>query len=371
MTSGRKRIVVAMSGGVDSSTVAALLASQGHEVIGVTMQLWDYGEGGDGDAGCCTLDDVRDARRVAERIGISHYVVNYMDVFKNYIVEDFINKYLSGRTPNPCVLCNQFVKFNFLLKRTLELDADYLATGHYATIERDETTGRRFLSKAADGAKDQSYFLFALTQAELSRVLFPLGGYSKAEVRALAEGFNLDVSNKPDSQEICFVTGGNYREFLKNHADINNPGGEIVDTEGTVLGRHDGIHTFTVGQRRGLGLGGGRGGEEGGKPLYVLRIDPGSNRVVVGYKDQMLSSRLVAHNLVWSSELPVPGSAIGIKAKIRHRHAESDATVTPNDDSTALVEFSEPQRALAPGQAVVFYEGRRVLGGGWIGEVLA
>jgi len=352
----KKRILVAMSGGVDSSTTAAILKREGHDVIGVTMQLWDYG---DGEGGCCSADDVRDARRVADQIGIPHYVVNYMNIFKKYIVEDFIGKYLSGKTPNPCVLCNQFMKFNFLLRRAMELGAEYLATGHYAGIE--EEGGRFYLRKAKDEIKDQSYFLFSLTQSELRRIIFPLGSMTKSEVRGIAKEMNLRVANKPDSQEVCFITGGDYRDFLKAHTEIENKRGEIVDMEGNVLGYHDGVFSFTVGQRRGLGI-------AKGKPLYVVKVDTEENRVVVGEEKDIFRTALIADNVIWADE-PLSGGS-QIKAKIRYRHRESDAVVHTQSSGEALVKFKTPQRAMTPGQAVVFYNGNRVLGGGWIREVL-
>lgn len=352
----KKRILVAMSGGVDSSTTAAILKREGHDIIGVTMQLWDYG---DEEGGCCSADDVRDARRVADQIGIPHYVVNYMDVFRKYIVEDFIGKYLSGKTPNPCVLCNQLMKFNFLLRRAMELEADYLATGHYAGIE--EEGGKFYICKAKDEIKDQSYFLFALTQKELRRIIFPLGSMTKNEVRAVAKEMNLRVANKPDSQEVCFITGGDYRDFLKVHTKIGNKKGEIVDAGGNVLGYHDGVFSFTIGQRRKLGI-------AKGKPLYVVKVEPEENRVVVGEEKDIFKTVLIADNVIWANE-PPSGEA-QIKAKIRYRHRESDAVVHAKSDKEALVEFKTPQRAMTPGQVVVFYEGNRVLGGGWIREVL-
>jgi tRNA-specific 2-thiouridylase len=352
----KKRILVAMSGGVDSSTTAAILKREGHDVVGVTMQLWDYG---DGEGGCCSADDIRDARRVADQIGIPHYVVNYMDIFKKYIVEDFINKYISGRTPNPCVLCNQFMKFNFLLRRAMELGAEYLATGHYAGIEEDG--GKLYIRKAKDEIKDQSYFLFALTQKELRRIIFPLGSMTKNEVREIAKEMNLRVANKPDSQEVCFITGGDYRDFLRVHTRMNSKRGEIVDTDGNVLGYHWGIFSFTVGQRRGLGI-------AKGKPLYVIKVEPELNRVVVGEEKDILRTALIADNIIWADEPPL--GEVQIKAKIRYRHRESDAVVHTKSNEEALVEFKTPQRAMTPGQAVVFYKGDRVLGGGWIREVL-
>jgi tRNA-specific 2-thiouridylase len=354
----KKRILVAMSGGVDSGTTAALLKSEGHDVIGVTMQLWDYG---DADGGCCSADDVRDARRVADQIGIPHYVVNYMDIFKKYIVEDFVGKYLSGKTPSPCVLCNQFMKFNFLLRRALELGADYLATGHYARIETEEGTGKFYLNKALDKSKDQSYFLFTLAQEELKRIMFPLGSMTKDEVREVAKSMNLKVADKPDSQEVCFITGGDYRDFLKEYTEKKRERGKIVDVAGNVLAYHDGVHSFTVGQRRGLGI-------AKGKPMYVVRVEPETNRVVVGEEKDIFRSSLIANNISWADG--IPSDEIEVKAKIRYRHKEEDAVVKVDSDREALVEFKTPQRAMTPGQAIVFYKKERVLGGGWINEVL-
>jgi tRNA-specific 2-thiouridylase len=356
----KKRILVAMSGGVDSGTTAALLKNEGHDVIGVTMQLWDYG---DAEGGCCSADDVRDARRVADQVGIPHYVVNYMDIFKKYIVEDFVGKYLSGKTPSPCVLCNQFMKFNFLLRRALELGADYLATGHYARIETEEATRKFYLNKAVDSAKDQSYFLFTLTQNELRRIMFPLGSMTKDEVRDVAKSMNLKVADKPDSQEVCFITGGDYRDFLKEYTDNKRENGEIVDVEGSTLGYHDGIHSFTVGQRRGLRI-------SKGKPMYVVRVEPETNRVVVGEEKDIFRTGLVANNITWADADRVASEEIEVKAKIRYRHREEVALVKLQSDGEALVEFRNPQRAMTPGQAIVFYEEDRVLGGGWINEVL-
>ncbi|MGQ0792749.1 MAG: tRNA 2-thiouridine(34) synthase MnmA [Deltaproteobacteria bacterium] len=354
----KKRILVAMSGGVDSAATAAILKREGHDVIGITMQLWDYG---DADGGCCSADDVRDARRAAGEIGIPHYVVNYMELFKKFIVEDFINKYLDGKTPSPCVLCNQFMKFNFLLKRALELGADFLATGHYARIHEDG--GKRYLAKSVDRAKDQSYFLYTLGQRELARLMFPLGGMTKDEVRRTASNFNLGVANKPDSQEVCFITGGDYRDFIKSHADsAGASGGEIVDTEGRALGTHDGIASFTVGQRRGLGI-------SAGKPMYVVKIDRESNRVVLGGERDIFKTTLVANNVTWAAGEP-PSGEIEVKARIRYRHPESDAVIRLKSETESIVEFKTPQRAMTPGQAVVFYRGDRVLGGGWIDQVL-
>jgi tRNA-uridine 2-sulfurtransferase len=353
----RKRILVAMSGGVDSATTAALLKDDGHEVIGVTMQLWDYG---DAEGGCCSADDVRDARRVADQIGIPHYVVNYMELFKKYIVSDFVSKYESGQTPIPCVLCNQFMKFNFLLKRALELGADYLATGHYARIEREEKNGTFYLGKALDENKDQSYFLFTLTQKELRRLIFPLGSKRKAEVREIARRMNLNVASKPESMGVCFITGEKYRDFLDDYLKRGKQRGVIVDEDGNELARHNGIASFTVGQRRGLGI-------AKGKPMYVTRIDPEGNRVYVGAAKDLLRSTLVAENITWVAE--VPSGEVDVKAKIRYRHPANESILKITSGNRVFVQFKEPQRAITPGQAVVFYKEERVLGGGWIKEV--
>lgn len=353
----KKRILVAMSGGVDSATTAALLKEEGHEVIGVTMQLWDYG---DADGGCCSADDVKDARRVADQIGIPHYVVNYMELFKKYIVSDFVSKYESGQTPIPCVLCNQFMKFNFLLKRALELGADYLATGHYARIEREEKNGTFYLGKAFDENKDQSYFLFTLTQKELRHLIFPLGSKRKAEVREIARRMNLNVASKPESMGVCFITGEKYRDFLNDFLKRGKQRGPIVDEGGNKLGEHNGIASYTVGQRRGLGI-------AKGKPMYVTRIEPEENRVYVGESKDLLRSALVADNVTWVGE--VPRGVVDVKSKIRYRHPANDSILKITSADRVFVQFKEPQRAITPGQAVVFYKHERVLGGGWIKEV--
>jgi tRNA-specific 2-thiouridylase len=284
-----------------------------------------------------------------------------MDIFKKYIVEDFVGKYLSGKTPSPCVLCNQFMKFNFLLRRALELGADYLATGHYARIETEEGTGKFYLNKALDKSKDQSYFLFTLAQEELKRIMFPLGSMTKDEVREVAKSMNLKVADKPDSQEVCFITGGDYRDFLKEYTEKKRERGKIVDVAGNVLAYHDGVHSFTVGQRRGLGI-------AKGKPMYVVRVEPETNRVVVGEEKDIFRSSLIANNISWADG--IPSDEIEVKAKIRYRHKEEDAVVKVDSDREALVEFKTPQRAMTPGQAIVFYKKERVLGGGWINEVL-
>ena len=351
-----KRIVVAMSGGVDSATTAALLKSQGHEVIGMTMQLWDYGES---EGGCCSADEVCDARRVAYEIGIPHYVVNYMDSFRELVVSDFVSKYDSGETPIPCVLCNQFMKFDFLLKRALELDADFLATGHYARISRSAETGEYSLERAVDSTKDQSYFLFTLGQRELQRLIFPLGDKTKTEVRKIAEDMGLRVATKAESMGVCFITGSSYREFLDPYLERGKREGDIVDMEGNPVARHRGIASFTIGQRRGLGF-------AKGKPMYVVGIDAERNEVRVGEEKDLFSNALTAQNLSWVS-LP-PEGEIEVRSKIRYRHGAVPSRVTVTDDGKATVNFPEPQKAVTPGQAIVFYKDEAVVGGGWIKE---
>ncbi len=359
---GKKRIVVAMSGGVDSTTVAAILKQEGHEVIGITMQLLDYK---DAEGGCCSLDHVIDARRVAQELDIPHYVVNFIDSFKELVLKDYVAKYESGKTPIPCVLCNQYVKFDLLLKRAMELGADYLATGHYAKITNGD--GTYSLNKADDENKDQTYFLYTLKQKELSKLLFPLGSLKKDEVRELARSLNIKLAEKPDSTGVCFVPSDNYRDYLISQSAFTEKEGDIVNVEGEVLGKHRGIYSFTIGQRRGLGI-------ATGKPMYVVGIEPKKNRVIVGEEDKIYSNKLLAENISWvqtnnqielNSEEPFE-----VRAKIRNRHREDDAIVTMKSDTQAEIEFINPQRAITPGQAVVFYQDKKVLGGGWINRML-
>ncbi|MEX0999647.1 MAG: tRNA 2-thiouridine(34) synthase MnmA [Thermodesulfobacteriota bacterium] len=359
---GKKRIVVAMSGGVDSTTVAAILKQEGHEVIGITMQLLDYK---DAEGGCCSLDHVIDARRVAQELDIPHYVVNFIDSFKELVLKDYVAKYESGKTPIPCVLCNQYVKFDLLLKRAMELGADYLATGHYAKITNGD--GAYSLNKADDENKDQTYFLYTLKQKELSKLMFPLGSLKKDEVRELARSLNIKLAEKPDSTGVCFVPSDNYRDYLISQSAFTEKQGDIVNVEGEVLGKHRGIYSFTIGQRRGLGI-------ATGKPMYVVGIEPKENRLIVGEEDKIYSNKLLAENISWvqtnnqielNSEEPFE-----VRAKIRNRHREDDAVVTMKSDTQAEIEFINPQRAITPGQAVVLYQDKKVLGGGWINRVL-
>jgi len=362
-------IAVAMSGGVDSSTVAAMLVSRGHAVVGLTMQLWNQRRlpelASSGATGrCCSLDDVYDARRVAEQLGIPYYVVNFERQFERQVVEPFISEYLAGRTPIPCTLCNNFIKFDRFLEMADGVGAQQIATGHYARVTRDTSSGRYQLRKAADSAKDQTYFLFGLTQPQLARTMFPLGEMTKPEVRALAESMGLAVAAKGDSQEICFVPNGDYAAFLD--AYLRSTGrqpagehGEIVTTDGRTIGAHTGIHHFTVGQRRGLGI-------AAREPLYVISTDAATQRVVVGSNDELLRARLTATGVNWASwpGLPAPARA---QVKIRNKHHAAPGTLHPTQDADRVeVHFDEPQRAVTPGQAAVFYVGDLVLGGGWI-----
>src|SRR5690348_10654929 len=363
-------IAVAMSGGVDSSTVAAMLRAEGHNVVGLTMQLWNQRRlaGHEGmpesvQGRCCSLDDVYDARRVAETIGIPYYVVNHEERFERDVVRPFVEQYLSGRTPIPCSLCNNHLKFDQLLIVAQQIGADALATGHYARVEFDQARGRWLLKRPADRSKDQTYFLFGLTQEQLSRTLFPLGGMMKPEVRELARQHGLALAEKPDSQEICFVPGGDYKTFLDAYLaeqgdSLPDTAGELVTTDGRVIGEHAGIHNFTVGQRKGLGV-------ATGSPLYVLHIKGDQRQVVVGDQQNLYSKTLTVRrtNLISVTELHDP---MRVSVKIRHRHEPAPATIEKKGTDEILVTFDEPQRAITPGQAAVFYDGDIVVGGGWI-----
>jgi len=360
-----------MSGGVDSSTVAAMLRAEGHEVIGLTMQLWNQrrlaGSHGMPEAihgRCCSLDDVYDARRVAETLEIPYYVVNQENRFEHDVVRPFVEEYLSGRTPIPCSLCNNHLKFDQLLITARQIGADQLATGHYARVEFDAQGERWLLKRPVDRAKDQTYFLFGLTQEQLSRTLFPLGGMHKPEVRELAKQHGLALAEKPDSQEICFVPKGDYKAFIDAYLEeqgeaLPDTSGELVTTSGEVIGEHQGIHNFTVGQRKGLGV-------ATGSPLYVIQIRGDKREVVVGSGEELLTKTLKAKRLNWIS-IPNLIGPIRVTAKIRHRHEATAATVESAGNGEALVTFDQPQRAVTPGQAVVFYQDDVCVGGGWIG----
>jgi tRNA-specific 2-thiouridylase len=356
-----KRVVVGMSGGVDSSVTAGLLVRQGYDVVGITLNVWPELDGVDENTredACCALGAVEDARRVADRLGIRYYVMNFRDVFEEKVVKDFVEEYQRGRTPNPCVRCNQFIKFDALLARAQLLGADYVATGHYARVEQDPNSGRWLLRKAADPTKDQSYVLYVMTQDRLERALFPLGGLSKAETRELAEEWGLPVANKPESQDICFVPYKRYTEFLERHAPQTIREGPIVDTSGVEVGRHQGIAFHTVGQRRGLGL-------AVQEPRYVTALVAETNTVVVGTLDELMRRDCRLEDVNWV-KIPAPAAPIDTWARIRYRADVVPATVHPEGDGRARIEFSEPQRAVTPGQAVVFYDGEYVVGGGTI-----
>jgi tRNA-uridine 2-sulfurtransferase len=357
------RIVVAMSGGVDSSVAAALLARQGHEVIGLSMQLYDHsghsGSHGDGQVrfgSCCTIDDLYDARRVAGSLGIPHYIVNFERQFDATVVSNFIHEYTSGRTPIPCVHCNGDLKFATLAARAAGFGAEFVATGHYARVEQD-ASGASLLKRGLDPAKDQSYFLFTLTQAQLAHAMFPVGSMDKPAVREVARDLGLLVSEKPDSHEICFVSDGDHAAFLERHGASPAPG-MIRDVTGTVVGSHDGVHHFTVGQRKGLGL-------STGVRLYVVGIDADTSAVTVGPREALERTTLSASKVNWIGGVP-PASGTRATAQIRYRHREAAVSITPRADDRVDAEFDEPQYAIAPGQAVVFYDGENVLGGGWI-----
>jgi tRNA-uridine 2-sulfurtransferase len=362
-------IAVAMSGGVDSSTVAAVLLQQGRPIVGLTMQLWNQrrlpelqGEGPTQHR-CCSLDDVYDAKRVAQHLNFPHYVVNFEDQFEQRVVRPFVEQYLAGRTPIACTNCNTDVKFEPLLLMARQIGAERLATGHYARIRRNEQTGRYELLRARDDSKDQSYFLWGLTQEQLSRSEFPLGGLTKEEVRALAREVNLPVAEKPESMELCFVPNGNYVQFIHAYSrDVGKPisdaEGDIVTEDGTVLGHHTGVHNYTIGQRKGLGF-------AAGKPVYVLAIDTERNRIIVGEDDSLRTTSFKIENVNWIS-IAVPAAPLRAQVKIRHKHDPAPATVEALPGNRARITFDSPQRAITPGQAAAIYSGHIVLAGGWI-----
>ncbi len=369
--SARETIAVAMSGGVDSSAVAALLKEQGYDLVGLTLQLWNQRRlaGHEGmpesvQGRCCSIDDVYDARRVAERLGIPYYLVNQQERFEADVVKPFVSEYLAGRTPIPCTLCNNHLKFDQLLLTARQIGAERIATGHYARNQYDEARGRWILSRPADRTKDQTYFLFGLTQEQLAHTLFPLGEMQKPAVRVMAGEAGLEVAGKPDSQEICFIPGGDYQAFLRAYLDeqeqeMPDSAGELVTSSGEVVGQHTGIHNFTVGQRKGLGL-------TSANPLYVLAIHPESHQVTVGADEELLSREVRVNRVNWISVAEVTES-LRVMAKVRHRHEPRAATLMAGaEQGTALAIFDEPQRAITPGQAAIFYQGDEVVGGGWI-----
>jgi len=352
-----------MSGGVDSSTAIALLKDEGYECIGVSMQLWDYGKKDDPtgatEGSCCSLDDLYDARTVADRLGVPFYAVNVEEVFSKEVVGYFVKGYSQGMTPNPCVMCNSVLKFDVLLRKAAELEADFLATGHYARIEKGDA-GLKLL-KGVDAGKDQSYFLFTMTQGQLSRVLFPLGGMTKKEVRIAAKRFGLKTAEKKESQEICFVDDAGYGEFVS--ARLGPAQGDIVTADGRVLGAHNGVFNYTIGQRKGLGLSGG--------PYYVTEIDAVGGRLVVGPEEGLYSTGLTARDVNWIDKASAAQDVLdGVTVKTRYRHPGSPAQIIKLPDGSVEVIFSSPEKAVTPGQAAVFYKGDEVIGGGWIEKAI-
>jgi len=365
------KIAVAMSGGVDSSAAAAILKEQGHELVGFTMQLWNQRRGLTVDENgeplpsrCCSLDDVYDARRVAEELGFPFYVLNLENEFERDVVQPFVNSYLNGETPIPCVACNSRLKFASLDRLAAGLGCEKVATGHYARVEFDKTTNRYRLLRGRDPQKDQSYFLWELTQDQLSRALFPLGEMSKPDVRAAARRNNLAVAEKKESQEICFVPDGDYAGFIDRYLEAEEQtdrlpkSGDVVTSHGKVVGTHAGLHHYTIGQRRGLGI-------ADSQPLYVIGIESARNRVIVGYQDDLMSDEFNAGGVNWIA-VDDPTEPVVAEVRVRYRHKAAAATIIPLPDNRARVTFAEAQRAITPGQATVFYRGDEVLGGGWI-----
>jgi tRNA-specific 2-thiouridylase len=351
-----KKVIVAMSGGVDSSVAALILKQQGFEVIGITMQIWQESE--DNNKACCSLEAVSDARQVAGQLDIPHYVFNFREEFKSKVIDYFCQEYLVGRTPNPCIACNRHLKFESLLNKAIAMDLDYIATGHYARISRDNSTGLFKLSAGLDNSKDQSYALYSMNQYQLQHTLFPLGTYNKQEIRILAEKAGLSVSSKAESQDLCFVPSGRYGEFVDNYLGLERRPGLFRSSTGEILGHHKGIHHYTVGQRKGLGL-------PLGYPAYVTGIDPNTGTVWIGENHALYQSSLTAADVHYISGIPWENPK-NLTIKIRYSSPRVPALITPLDRNRMRVDFDTPQRAITPGQAIVMYEGDQVLGGGTI-----
>lgn len=356
-----KKVAIAMSGGVDSSVAAGLLKDQGYDVVGITMQVWprdDFNDDVSRFGGCCSLSAVEDARRVAAKLSIPHYVLNFRSVFQKTVIDDFISEYRIGRTPNPCIRCNQHVKFNALLEKAVSVGCDYLATGHYARVEYDKPSGRYRLLRGIDSDKDQSYVLYVVKQEQLKRMLFPLGRYKKTEIRKLAKEMELGVAEKPESQEICFIPNKSYADFIAEKMPETVKTGDIINTAEEVVGRHKGLVYYTCGQRKGLGI-------SSEKPLYVIEIDKENNRIVVGNEGDLYKDKLIADELNMIS-LPIIKDKLDAQVQIRYNALAQKASIFPIDEDRVEVVFEKPQKAIAPGQAAVFYDNDVVIGGATI-----